>query len=68
MKVYGRKNEEQNLESVLVDIRILQRTVNRLRNYDLVPKGIFRFANFAEADEWMIQKIVENHVPHNLKT
>lgn len=67
MKIYGRKNEGQDLESVLVDIQILQRTVNRLRNYDLVPKGIFRFANFQEANEWMIQKIVENHVPHNLK-
>lgn len=54
MKVYGRKNEGQNLASVLVDIRILQRTVNQLRNYDLVPKGVFRFNNFEEADEWMI--------------
>lgn len=68
MKTYGRKNGRQNLKDIIADIRILQKTINRLRNYDLVPKGVYQFKTFEEADSWMMNQIVKNHVPHNLKT
>ena len=45
----------------LKDVTILQRTMNRLRGYNLVPKGLYRFSTFKEADEWMMQQIVATH-------
>jgi len=41
----------------LRDAAILQRTLNRLRQGALVPKGVYRFVRHEEADEWMIRQI-----------
>lgn len=54
-------------EDVLRDAAILQRTVNRLRGGALVPKGVYRFESHEEADAWMLQQIVANHVRPSLK-
>jgi hypothetical protein len=34
----------------LSDARILLRTINRLRGYALVPRGVYRFSSHEEAD------------------
>ena len=49
-------------EDVLRDIAILQRTMNRLRGRNLVPKGIYRFSSHEDAEAWMMKQIVVNHV------
>jgi hypothetical protein len=45
----------------LRDAAILQRTLNRLRQGALVPKGVYRFLRHEEADEWMIRQIASTH-------
>lgn len=50
----------------LKDAAILQRTMNRLRNYDLVPKGLYRFTTFEEADQWLIGQIAATHAHRKL--
>ena len=55
-------------EDVLRDVAILQRTMNRLRGSSLVPRGIYRFESHEDADRWMMEQIVANHVRPNLKT
>ncbi len=62
--VTKRKGPENPIE----DARILQKTLNQLRGYDLVPKGIYRFENFEDADEWMITMIARTHARRSLKT
>lgn len=52
----------------LVDIAILQRTINRLRGGALVARGVFRFRTHEEADEWMIRQIAATHVLLSSKT
>lgn len=47
--------------NTLKDAEILQRTMNQLRNYDLIPKGLYRFTTFKEADQWMIRQIAATH-------
>lgn len=50
------------------DARILLRTIQSLRCKELVPKGVFRFKTFEEADEWMIKMMVDTLVHRRLKT
>ena len=50
------------------DARILLRTIRHLRGNELVPKGVFRFRTFREADEWMIKMMVNTLVHLRLKT
>lgn len=50
------------------DARILLKTIQHLRGKELVPKGIFRFKTFKEADEWMMNMMVNTLVPRRLKT
>lgn len=50
------------------DARILLRTIRHLRGNGLVPKGVFRFRTFKEADEWMIKMMVNTLVHLRLKT
>lgn len=52
----------------LEDARILQRTMNRLRGYALVPKGVYRFHTHEEADRWMMREIVTTHARRSWKT
>lgn len=50
------------------DARILLKTIQSLRGKELVPKGIFRFKTFKEADEWMIKMMVNTLVHRRLRT
>ena len=50
------------------DAAILQRTLNRLRQGALVPKGVYRFVRHEEADEWMIRQIASTHARLSSKT
>ena len=58
MKVYTKR---KGIVNGLKDVAILQRTLNRLRNFSLIPRGIYRFNTFAESEQWMIQKIAATH-------
>jgi hypothetical protein len=50
------------------DSAILQHTMNRLRGFALVPKGLYRFKTREESNQWMIQQIAATHARLNLKT
>ena len=68
-KILGhRKVETDNPSDLIQDVRILQATINALRNYALVPRGLFRFRSFQEADQWMLQTIAATHARLNSKT
>lgn len=59
MKVFSKRN--QDCPDPLVDAKILLSTINSLRKYALVPKGLYRFNSHAEADEWMMKNMVNTH-------
>jgi hypothetical protein len=61
----SRRREGQDL---LRDIAILQRTINRLRGYDLIPRGVHRFRTHQEADEWMTRQMASTHARRSSKT
>ncbi len=47
----------------------LQRTMARLRGDGaLVPRGVYRFRTFEEAEEWMITMMARTHASHRSKT
>jgi hypothetical protein len=47
----------------------LQRTLAVLRGTGaLVPRGVYRFATFDEADEWMTRTMARTHVNLKRKT
>jgi len=46
----------------------MQRTMNRLRGGALIPRGVYRFADHEEADEWMIRTIANTHAHLSSKT
>jgi len=50
------------------DAKILLKTMNKLRKYALVPKGVYKFRAFEEANRWMIKTMASTHVRLNLKT
>ena len=52
----------------LRDITILLRTINRLRGYALVPRGVYRFTSHEEADSWMTRQMAATHVRLRSKT
>lgn len=60
--------KRKQIENHLEDARRLQRTINRLRGYALIPVGVYRFKTFREADQWMIKTIASTHASLNLKT
>ena len=45
---------------ILDDAARLQRTLNRLRGRGLVPRGLYRFSSFEEADRWMMSQIARS--------
>jgi hypothetical protein len=56
-KIVGRRRVDQR------DPGALQRTLAALRRTDaMVPRGVYRFATFEEADEWMTRMIARTHV------
>lgn len=52
----------------LEDARILQETINALRNKALIPRGLFRFSSFEESHQWMTKAIAATHARLNSKT
>ena len=60
--------KRKQIESPLEDIKRLQKTINRLRGYALIPVGVYRFKTFQEADQWMIKTIASTHASLNWKT
>jgi hypothetical protein len=52
----------------IVDAAIRQRTMNRLRGPALIPRGVYRFRDHEEADEWMIRTIAGTHAHLSSKT
>lgn len=55
-------------QDVIQDISILQRTINRLRGGDLVPRGVYRFRSHEEADAWMMRQMASTHARRSSKT
>lgn len=47
---------------------ILQHTMNRLRHFALVPKGLYRFKTKEESYQWMTQQIAATHARRKSKT
>jgi hypothetical protein len=56
MRVLTKRHGKTN---VTRDASTLLRTINRLRRYSLIPKGVFRFTSHKEADEWMTKEIAK---------
>jgi len=49
--------------------RVLQRTLAAVRGTDaLVPRGVYRFATFEEADTWMIRNMARTHANRRSRT
>jgi hypothetical protein len=55
-------------QDAIRDISILQRTINRLRGGDLVPRGVHRFHSHEEADAWMMRQMASTHARRSSKT
>lgn len=57
MKVLGRKSPPK-VDAVAVDA--MQKLANALRQgRPLVPKGVWRFKSFEEADEWLLKMMAK---------
>ena len=65
MKIVTKRKQ---IDNHLEDVQRLQRLINRLRGYALIPVGVYRFKTFQEADRWMIKTIANTHASLNLKT
>jgi len=65
IKRVSRRREGQD---VVRDAAILQRTINRLRGGDLVPRGVYRFRTHEEADIWMTRQMASTHARRSSKT
>lgn len=65
MKVHTKRHGE---EDPIRDAAILLHTINQLRNYALVPRGVYRFSSMEEADQWMTKQIANIHARQNSKT
>jgi hypothetical protein len=51
------------------DAEALQRTLAAVRRTGaLVPRGVYRFGSFEEADAWMTRMMARTHVNHNSTT
>lgn len=65
MKVVGSRRTDVNSWE---DMRILLRTVAALRpSFRLVPRGVYRFHSFEEADQWMLEMMTDTVVRHSSK-
>jgi len=64
MKIVGRRQDGPLLE----EIRGLQKLSNQLAGKALIPRGVYRFKSFKEADTWMINEMARTHVRLNSKT
>jgi hypothetical protein len=65
MKVVGSRQETSAIE----DQAALARTATALRGTPhLVPRGVYRFSSFEEADAWMTQMLLRSRAPRNPPT
>ena len=51
----------KRIEDPILDIEILQRTINKLRGNALIRRGVYRFESFEEAEQWMIREIAATY-------
>lgn len=65
MKIHTKRHGK---EDTVQDAAILLKTINRLRNWALIPKGVYRFVSNQEADQWMIKQIASTHAHRSSKT
>jgi hypothetical protein len=64
MKTVGRRRVRG-----AADFGTLQRTMARLRNTDaIIPRGVYRFETFEEADVWMTRMMARTHAILKSKT
>lgn len=52
MKVIGKRTAKA---SAILDVTVLQKTLNQVLGHKTVPRGLYKFKTFEEADEWMIK-------------
>ena len=45
-----------------------QRFLNQINPHGFIPKGVYRFSSFKEADRWMIEQMASTHVFLKSKT
>jgi hypothetical protein len=65
MKVVGRRIVDRFDWN---DLRQIVETAEALRGTSkLVPRGLYRFTTFEEADRWMIEMIARTHASHGRK-
>jgi len=63
VKTAGRRRTDRN------DIGTLQRTMAAVRGTGaVVPRGVYRFRSFEEADAWMIRMMARTHASLRSKT
>jgi hypothetical protein len=61
--------KRRKVGSALADQGRLARTAALLRGgAGLVPRGVYRFRSFEEADEWMTRTMARTHVRRSRKT
>jgi hypothetical protein len=66
MKVVGARHTDA---SPMADQAALAKTAALLRGTaDLVPRGVYRFSSFEEADAWMTRMLLRTHEHPNRKT
>lgn len=66
MKVVGTRHTDT---SSMADLAALARTAALLRGTAcLVPRGVYRFSSFNEADAWMTRMLLRTHEHPNRKT
>jgi hypothetical protein len=65
MKVVGRRTDRP---ARLADANALQDLLELRRSPYLVPRGVYRFRSFEEADRWMIQTTADTYASLGLKT
>jgi hypothetical protein len=60
--------DARGFPDVVADVARLQRTLNRLRGAGLVPRGVYRFSSFDEADAWMLSQMARSAARQSSKT
>ena len=65
MKVVTKRKGTQD---PLEEFDQLQRVFNQIKQNILIPRGVYKFQTFEEANKWMIKTMAHTHVSQNLKT
>jgi hypothetical protein len=64
MKIVGKQVREDPIETS----RTLQKNIAKLRGPRVIPRGVYRFTTFEEADTWMTKMMARTHASQKLKT